>query len=191
MMPVSELPVTAPQSHADWRKTGLSTRTENGPSEALLSDEPTLELVVRARAGDRAAVEALLQRCLPPLKRWAHGRLPAAARAYLDTEDLVQETALHVVRRLDQFEPRHVGAMQAYLRQSVINKIRDEVRKIVRHPGSVELPDDLESDKTSPLESAIQAETYDRYRQALSRLVSRDREIIVARIEAQGWHEYL
>ena len=185
MMPVSELSATVRQSHADWRKTGLSTRTESGQSEALLSDEPTLELVVRARAGDRAAVEALLQRCLPPLKRWAHGRLPAAARAYLDTEDLVQETALHVVRRLDQFEPRHVGAMQAYLRQSVINKIRDEVRKIVRHPGSVELPDDLESDRTSPLECAIQAETYDRYRQALSRLVSRDREIIVARIEAQ------
>ena len=27
-------------------------------SDPLLSDEPTLELVVRARAGDRAAVEA-------------------------------------------------------------------------------------------------------------------------------------
>ena len=49
--------------------------------DPLLSDEPTIELVIRARAGDRQAVEALLQRCLPALKRWAHGRLPAAARA--------------------------------------------------------------------------------------------------------------
>jgi hypothetical protein len=43
-------------------------------------DDATLELVVRAQMGDYLAVEAILQRCLPPLKRWAHGRLPAAAR---------------------------------------------------------------------------------------------------------------
>src|ERR1700681_619663 len=100
----------------------------------LLSDEPTIELVVRARAGDRLAMEALLERCLPPLKRWAHGRLPAAARGNMDTGDLVQEAALHVLGRLDRFEPRHVGAMQAYLRQSVINRIRDEARRIGRNP---------------------------------------------------------
>src|SRR5262245_47225133 len=67
----------------------------------LLSDEPTIELVVRAQSGDRHAVEALLQRSIPQLKRWAHGRLPAAARNTLDTGDLVQETVLHVLRRLD------------------------------------------------------------------------------------------
>ena len=135
--------------------------------DTLLSDEPTIELVVRAREGDRLAVEALLQRCLPGLRRWAHGRLPAAARGSLDTSDLVQETVLHVLRRLDHFEPRHVGAMQAYLRQSVINRIRDEVRKVSRHPVSVELPIDLVSDRTSPLEVAVQAEAYQHYRQAL------------------------
>ena len=69
--------------------------------DALISDEPTIELLVRAREGDRLAVEALLQRCLPGVRRWAHGRLPPAARASLDTQDLVQETVLHVLRRLD------------------------------------------------------------------------------------------
>ena len=152
---------------------------------ALLSDEPTIELVIRAKGGDREAVEALLQRCLPPLKRWAHGRLPVAARGYLDTEDLVQEAAMHVVRRLDAFEPRHVGAMQAYLRQSVINRIRDEIRRIGRQPPPLELPEDHPSDGTTPLEIAIQAEAYDRYRLALTKLCPRDRELIVARIEMQ------
>jgi RNA polymerase sigma factor (sigma-70 family) len=151
----------------------------------LLSDEPTLELVVRARQGDRLATEALLERCLPPLQRWAHGRLPAAARGSLDTNDLVQDAALNLVRRLEVFEPRHVGAMQAYLRQSVINRIRDEVRKIGRHAPPTELPDDHPSDRTSPLEAAIQAEAYDRYRQALTRLEPKDRELIVARVEVQ------
>ena len=138
--------------------------------DPLLSDEPTMELVVRARAGDRAAVEALLQRCLPGLKRWAHGKLPSYARGSLDTGDLVQEAALHAIRRLDVFEPRHVGAMQAYLRQSVINRICDEVRRVTRHPAAIEITDDHASDATSPLEAAIESESYERYRAALEKL---------------------
>jgi RNA polymerase sigma-70 factor (ECF subfamily) len=156
-----------------------------GGGGTLLSDEPTIELVVRAREGDRLAVEALLQRSIPSLTRFAHGRLPAAARGALDTGDLVQETVLHVLRRLDTFEPRHVGAMQAYLRQSVINRIRDEVRRINRHPMPAELPEDLASEVPSPLEEAVRAEAYDRYRAVLVQLTPRDRQMVVARIEAQ------
>lgn len=161
------------------------TEPDEPPVEGLLSDEPTIELVVRARGGDRFAVEALLERCLPRLKRWAHGRLPAAARSHLDTGDLVQEAALHALGRLDVFEPRHVGAMQAYLRQAVMNRIRDEVRRISRRPMAVELPDDHPADDTSPLEAAIRQEAYERYRDALVELSQRDREMIVARVEAQ------
>lgn len=153
--------------------------------ERLISDEPTMELVVRAKAGDRQAAEALLERCLPPLRRWAHGRLPSAARGNLDTNDLVQDAAMNLVRRLEYFEPRHVGAMQGYLRQSVINRIRDEVRRIGRHAPPVELPDDHPSDRTSPLESAIKSEAYERYKAALTSLQPKDRELVVARVEVQ------
>lgn len=159
--------------------------SNNEQYDPLLSDEPTIELVIRARAGDRLAVEALLQRCLPGLKRWAHGRLPHSARGSLDTADLVQEAALHALQRLDVFEPRHVGAMQAYLRQSVINRIRDEVRKVTRHPAAEGLSPDHPGDGTSPLEAAIQVESYERYRRGLERLKPRDREMVVARVEAQ------
>ncbi|HEU4689334.1 MAG TPA: sigma-70 family RNA polymerase sigma factor [Vicinamibacterales bacterium] len=170
-------------SDASNKKPAPESQT-NG-DDALLSDEPTIELVVRAREGDRIAVEALLQRSIPGLRRFAHGRLPAAARGSLDTGDLVQETVLHVLRRLDTFEPRHVGAMQAYLRQSVINRIRDEVRRIGRHPAPAELPQDLAADMPSPLEEAVRAEAYERYRSVLVTLSPRDRQMVVARIEAQ------
>ena len=152
---------------------------------ALLSDEPTIELVLSARKGDRVALEALLERCLPPLKRWAHGRLPAHARGTLDTGDLVQEAAMHVLARLDKFEPRHVGAMQAYLRMSVINRIRDEIRKVGRRPEPMELTVEPPSDVTSPLEAVIREEAYERYRSALDKLRTRDREMVVARVEVQ------
>ncbi len=175
----------SPSMPRDPVRDAPPSRPPQRASATLISDEPTIELVLRARTGDRLATEALLQRCLPSLRRWAHGQLPAAARGYLDTNDLVQEAALHLVKRLDLFEPRHVGAMQAYLRQSVINRIRDEVRRIGRQPPPVELPEDQPSDRTSPLETAIQAEEYDRYRKALGSLTPRDRELVVARIEVQ------
>jgi RNA polymerase sigma-70 factor (ECF subfamily) len=158
------------------------------PSD-LLSDEPTMELVVRARGGDRRAVDALLQRSIPHLKRWAHGKLPAAARNSLDTGDLVQETVLHVLRKLDTFMPRHVGAMQAYLRLSVLNRIRDEVRKIGRHPVSTELPDDMQSDQPSPEEQAVRNEAVSQYFDALGILIPRERQLVVARIEAQWTYD--
>ena len=53
--------------------------------DALISDEPTIELVIRAREGDRLAVEALLQRCLAGLRRWAQGRIQGCALVSIDT----------------------------------------------------------------------------------------------------------
>jgi RNA polymerase sigma-70 factor, ECF subfamily len=158
----------------------------------LMSDEPTIELVISARAGNRLALEALLERCLPPVKRWAHGRLPAHARGALDTGDLVQEAAMHVLARLDKFEPRHVGAMQAYLRMSVVNRIRDEIRRVGRRPETVELmTEQLTSDATSPLEDAIRSEAYERYRCAITKLRPRDREMVVGRVEMQWTAEQI
>jgi len=154
-------------------------------TNTLLSDQPTVELIIRARGGDSAAIDAILQRCLPSLKKWAHGRLPAAARGHLDTGDLVQDAAMNAIAKLDTFEPRHVGAMQAYLRQSVINRIRDEMRRFVRRPVSVELPVDLSSDAPSPEEQAIHEQTYARYRGAMNALKPRERELVIARVEMQ------
>jgi RNA polymerase sigma-70 factor (ECF subfamily) len=165
----------------DEEESDVSDSLEGPP----LSDFPTMQLIVRARRGDEIAAEALLQRALPRLRRWAHGRLPTAARRHLDTGDLVQDAAMNALKRLEVFEPQHVGALQAYLRQSVINRIRDEVRKLRRRPGQNELTEDLVSEGPSPLELAIQGETYERYAAALERLRPRHRQLVVARIEAQ------
>ena len=181
MISVSSALVSDPESTTPGRQSS----DPDDDSPRLLSDESTMELVVRARGGDRMATEALLERCLPALRRWAHGRLPAIARGNLDTNDLVQDAALNLLKRIELFEPRHVGAMQGYLRQSVINRIRDEVRRVGRHAPPVELPEDHASDRTSPLEAAIASEAYDRYRDALKKLETKDRELIVARVEVQ------
>jgi hypothetical protein len=66
-----------------------------------------------------------------------------------------------------------------------MNLIRDEVRRIGRHPAPSELSQDLPSELRSPFEEAVRAEDVRRYHLALGKMPSRDRELIVARIEAQ------
>ena len=91
--------------------------------------ESTFELIERARKGDQDALERLFARHLRPLQRWASGRLPKWARDLADTDDLVQDTLLQTFKRIEDFEPRRVGALQAYLRQAVLNRLRDELRR--------------------------------------------------------------
>ena len=160
-----------------------SRETASPDSAWLPSAESTFQLIQRARDGDQAAVDALFARHLAPLRRWASGRLPRWSRDLTDTDDLVQETLLQTFRRIGDFEPRRVGALQAYLRQAVVNRIRDELRKKGRRPDAVAL-DGLEAAAdASPLELAIGSEAVDRYEQALARLTADEREAIIARIE--------
>lgn len=163
-------------------------------SERVGEDElerPSLEpgghtsarLLARARKGDRSALGALLDRHLGPLQRWARGRLPRWARTMSDTADLVQEAVLNTIRRLDAFEPEGQGALRAYLRTAVDNRINDELRRLARR-GPAELLDESAPDRgPSPLEDAIAQETEARYRAALARLKPTDRRLVVARVE--------
>lgn len=155
------------------------------PTNPLESTQQLLDLV---KQGDRDALERLYARCVPPLRRWARGRLPAAARGALDTQDLVQDTVVNSLRRLEQFESRHEGALQAYLRQAVLNRIRDEARRFTRRPAPTELSESLQSDAASPLDIAIGREGVARYEAALQRLRPSDREAIIGRLELQ--HDY-
>ncbi len=151
--------------------------------------DTTFDLVERAKAGDRDSLDRLFARYLPSLRRWASGRLPRWTRDLMDTDDLVQETVLRAVKRIDQFESRHEGALQAYLRQAIVNRIRDEVRRTKRSPAVVELDEDASDSGASPLEAAIGAEALERYEAALARLRPEEREAIVARVEMDGSYQ--
>jgi len=153
-------------------------------SDGRLESESTLVLLERARGGDAGALDALCARYLPRLQRFAHGRLPTWARGALDTHDLVQETLSHVIQRLGVFDPRHDAAFQAYLRQALLNRLRDEIRRAQRRPTFDELDSEQNvSAEPSPLEQAIGLEALARYEAALQRLKQEERDANIARIE--------
>jgi RNA polymerase sigma-70 factor (ECF subfamily) len=143
----------------------------------------SLTLLERAQAGDRGALDALIRRYLPRLQRWASGRLPHWARDIADTQDLVQETVFQTFRKIETFEPRGEGALQAYLRQAILNRIREELRRAGRRPARSELGSQVQDDARSPLDEAIGRQAVERYERALATLRREDREAVVARIE--------
>jgi RNA polymerase sigma factor (sigma-70 family) len=150
---------------------------------SIAQEEQTGPLLERARQGDADALDRLLSRHLPLLRRWAAGRLPRWARDIADTTDLVHDTVVVALRHLDAFEHRGDGALQAYLRQGVINRIRNELRRRAARGASQSLDSAAIDDGASPLEAAMATQTFERYEAALGRLKPLDREAVIARLE--------
>jgi RNA polymerase sigma-70 factor (ECF subfamily) len=152
------------------------------PSTAL---DETADLVARIHSGDEVALEILLNRYLPALRRIVHKHLHGHARSMLDTDDIVQDALLSTLRRMPHFVWRTPGALLAYLRRAILNRIIDAKRKYARQGEWVALPDDCAEQAASPLQRVVDKEEILRYRAALFRLRPRDRQLIVMRMEQQ------
>jgi RNA polymerase sigma factor (sigma-70 family) len=151
--------------------------------------ESTVHLVARVQAGDEAALERLFARHYAPLRRWATGRLPSWARQLTDTDDLVQDALLQTFKRIGAFDPRGPGALHAYLRQALMNRLRDELRRRGRQPEMLTLDDTGTAERLgieggeSPLAQAIGQENLTRYQNAMAALRPEEREAVIGRIE--------
>jgi len=144
--------------------------------------DPTAELVIRAKGGDRSAENEIVRRNLPRLKRFAHGRLPSGARTRGDTEDLVQDSMLHTLQRLPAFDPSKPGGLQAYLRVAIRNRIRDECRRLRLQPAAEELAEAVDAGP-SPFETLREKEIAAQQQAAMRGLRPTDRALLVARMD--------
>lgn len=171
---------------AAFPSTRPGSMVERKPSPATEPPDEsgtTGRLLEKIREGDAEARNALCQRYLGPLRRWARGRLPSGARDLLDTDDLVQETLVSSLRHAEDFEYQRKGAFESYLRRGVLNRIRDELRRVERKPSSAGTASGLADPGPSPLSQMLGRAALDSYERALSSLDPLDREAILARIE--------
>ncbi|OFW43462.1 MAG: hypothetical protein A3J29_08975 [Acidobacteria bacterium RIFCSPLOWO2_12_FULL_67_14b] len=152
------------------------------PSGDQASDS-TLDVLARAQGGDELAAKILIERALPSVRKWARGRLPRYARSDGDTEDVVHDVLLRTLRHIKRFQHRTVGGLQAYLREAVLNRVRDLIRGAKRRGPHLAVDSELRDWHPSPLEAAILRERQDRFLEALRRLRPADRQVIVWRIE--------
>jgi len=159
------------------------------PDQRYPTAESTVRLCERIRRGDASARAVLIERYFGALHRWARGRLPRNARSEMNTEDLVQETLLRALSRLEGFKPGETGSFLAYLRQILKNRIRDEVRKVIRRPGEDEVDDSIEAPGPSPMNQVIDAQNWQRYESALATLPAQHQEGVIMRLELQFSHQ--
>ena len=146
------------------------------------SHESTPSLLARAKKGDRAAIEAVVERHYQRLRRWVHARgyarrIPGPE----DTDDLTQHafSALNFAR----IESERSLGFQTYLQRSAKNRAIDLVRNRARQKLASLPEQGLQDGRPSPLELLLGAETLRLYGIALARLPAHERRLVVYRIE--------
>lgn len=154
-------------------------------------DETTRELVLRYQNGEREALDRLFRRYVPALRRWAHGRLPAWARANEDTDDLVQETFLRVAQRMAEFRPSRPGGLRVYLRKTLGHRVVEKIRRAVRRPPERHSLPEQPAVGASAFEEVLDREMLEFYQAGLARLSEADRAAIVGRVETEMDYESL
>ncbi len=147
------------------------------------SQSSTRALVERGRAGDRSAWDRVFGRAILRLRVWAHGRVPVSARGVAETNDVVQDAALGVWNRINQLDFAKRGDLDAYIRQAVINRLRDQVRRGVAQPPGLPLDPGVIDETPSALDHVLDAQAQARYERAFAALDVRDREALIARAE--------
>lgn len=142
--------------------------------------ETTAYLLERVRDGDHSARDLLIRRYLPILQSWARGRLPGASRDLHETDDLVQISLLRALNRVEVFEARREGAFLAYLRQVLLNSIREEIRRAGRRGERGALSEDLPS---APVVERVGGPSLAAYEKALESLPTIQQEAVILRVE--------
>jgi RNA polymerase sigma factor (sigma-70 family) len=153
------------------------------PASDSGSSLSTGKLIVQTQDGSRTAREKLAGRHLAALRRFAHGRLPEKSRDLLDTDDVVQVTVVRGLEQIGSIDPKRRGGFFAYLRQILVNQLRDLSRRSSRTRTISGQSEAIRSGAPSPLDELIERESLEVYKGALSRLSARQREAIVLRIE--------
>ena len=148
-----------------------------GADSEALEEDAVLELVERARAGDRAARQRLYRQHVQRVFRTVRGMLRSDAEA----EDVTQDAMLTALTSLDRYSPRSGTRFAAWLTTIAINTTRRRFRR--RRPELTvtgDLPEvaDPSSDPAEDIDLARQRAAL---LQALAELEPREREIVSLR----------
>jgi RNA polymerase sigma-70 factor (ECF subfamily) len=158
----------------------------------------TVELLQKARQGDAAAVDQLLQRHREPVRRLIDLRIDPAIAARLDASDVVQEVLLEASRRLPEYLREGTMPFHLWIRHIAKDHIIDAHRRhrqaqrravdreqslVPRHApdqSSAELIQLLDPELT-PASAAIRQEMERRLHAAIATMDEDDRDILLMR----------
>jgi RNA polymerase sigma-70 factor, ECF subfamily len=165
----------------------------------MAPQEDMTSLLAKAREGDRAAGERLLQYCRPRLCRMVSARLDDRLVARVDASDVVQEALAEAARQLSAYLASEPLPFFPWLRQLAWNRLmklhrhhlNTQKRSLRRErrtadlglsDGSLhEFASFLATASGGPLQRLLHLELKERVALAIGKLAERDREVLVMR----------
>jgi RNA polymerase sigma-70 factor (ECF subfamily) len=162
-------------------------------AEVTPDSAETRGLLDRLRRGDSRALEGLLERHRPELRAFVEIHLDPRIRSRVDPSDVVQDTQLELVRRMDDFLEKRPMPFRLWLRRKArerlsnlrrdhLNRARRSVqREVVVDRSSALLARPLLDNRPSPSQEAEAREFEERVGRATARLSEADREILLLR----------
>jgi RNA polymerase sigma-70 factor (ECF subfamily) len=163
-----------------------------------MHEPDTEELVRRAGAGDQLAVALLLYRHRHRLRKMVAVRMDARLVSRLDPSDVVQETLVEAVKKLQLYLRDRPLPFYAWLRQIAWNRLVDlhrqhvlaEQRTVAREEplapllsgrSARHLTDQLLAREKHPAAAIVRQELINRMREAIDRLPASQREVLILR----------
>lgn len=163
------------------------------------NSEQTVDLIERARSGDKRALNDLLSRHRDRLRRMVEMRLDSRLQGRVDASDVLQDAYLDVSTRLDEYLRDPKLPLFLWLRLVV----GDRLMKVHRHhlgaqmraaglevslyrgglpaASSAALAAQLLGKHTSPTQAAVRVERMLRLQEALNTVDAMDREVLSLR----------
>lgn len=159
----------------------------------------TQELLLRARAGDAAAVDGLLDRHRDALRRIVELRMDQALERRVDASDIVQDVLVEANRRLDDYLADPKLPFHLWLRQMAKDRLIDAHRRhrvaarrsldreqslhapALGEQSSMDLGGLLPDRELTPAAAATRHELEQRFAAAIAKLDEPDREVILMR----------
>jgi RNA polymerase sigma-70 factor (ECF subfamily) len=131
----------------------------------------------KLKRGSIEAMSRVYEKYLDSMLTLAMGLLHDADAA----QDVVQDVFVSFVRCMADFQVH--GSLRAYLTTSVVNRVRDRMRRRRQHAGYVDSHQDLRPEAEQPDELIIGSEQAQRLSKAMTQLPQDQREVIVLRLK--------
>lgn len=161
-------------------------------------EDPTVALLELVKSGDADAMNRLLERYRPAVRRLIRYRLDRAISQRVDASDVVQDVLLEASQRLPEFLKGPPLPFHLWLRQLARDRLIDMHRRhrqaqrrsvdreqavtmLFPDRSSIQLAGELQDQELTPAAANIRRELEHRFRDALECLDEDDRDIIVMR----------
>ena len=153
-------------------------------------------------AGDQTGMAKLMGKYRPSLRKMVAARLDPRLASRVDASDVVQETMIEAVQKLNDYLQNRPLPFYPWLRQLAVGRIanltrehiqtqrrsitrEDQVELGLSDESVVHLANNVIGRHSSPSQQAMRGELQDTVRAALARLSQMDREVLILRFVEQ------